>query len=132
MVSVVPGLGLDPLGQVVPHLNGEVLAVQGLHLVQRLTLQLLGLDPHRHAAAGGAGGRGGGGTDARTGAGLSCDGDMEHLTHSMRNLKRMSSEKMDQSRPAPPERAVGWENCPGLHSTSRRTRVSLFHIYLQS
>lgn len=48
MLLCIPELAFNPLGQVVPHLNGEVLAVQGLHLVQGITLQLLGLDPHRH------------------------------------------------------------------------------------
>lgn len=31
------------------HLNGEMLAVQGLHLMKGISLQLLGLDPHSHA-----------------------------------------------------------------------------------
>lgn len=43
-----PRLALDPLGQVVAHLDGEVMAVQGLHLVEGVSLQLLGLDPHGH------------------------------------------------------------------------------------
>ncbi|TNN49601.1 hypothetical protein EYF80_040219 [Liparis tanakae] len=53
----VPELAFDPLGQVVAHLDGEVLAVQRLHLVQGLALQLLGLDPHGHGAPVEAGGR---------------------------------------------------------------------------
>lgn len=48
--SCIPELALNPLGQIMPHLDGEMLAVQRLHLVQRLTLQLLGLDPHCHGA----------------------------------------------------------------------------------
>ncbi len=49
-VYCIPELALNPLGQVVSHLYGKMLAVQCLHLVQRLTLQLLGLDPHCHGA----------------------------------------------------------------------------------
>jgi len=49
-VCGIPELAFDPLGQVVAHLDGEVLAVQRLHLVQGLALQLLGLDPHGHGA----------------------------------------------------------------------------------
>lgn len=30
------------------HLNGEVLTIQRLHLVQSISLELLGLDPHCH------------------------------------------------------------------------------------
>ncbi len=30
------------------HLNGKVLSIQGLHLVQSISLELLGLDPHCH------------------------------------------------------------------------------------
>lgn len=48
--STVPRLALDPLGQVVSHLYGEVLTVQRLHLMQRIALKLLGLNPHRHGA----------------------------------------------------------------------------------
>jgi len=47
-VRCSPELAFDPLGQVVPHLDGEVLPVQGLHLVQSISQQLLGLDPHGH------------------------------------------------------------------------------------
>lgn len=46
----IPELALNPLGQIMSHLNREVLAVERLHLVQRLTLQLLGLYPHCHGA----------------------------------------------------------------------------------
>lgn len=55
-VCCLPELALNPLGQIVSHLNGEVLAIQGLHLVQRFTLQLLGLNPHCHGAPVEAGG----------------------------------------------------------------------------
>lgn len=44
----LPELSFYPLGQVVSHLDGEMLAVERLHLVQGITLQLLGLNPHRH------------------------------------------------------------------------------------
>ena len=47
----LPELALDPLGQVVAHLDGEVLTVESLHLVQGLPLELLGLDPHGHGPA---------------------------------------------------------------------------------
>lgn len=43
-----PQLALDPVGQIVSHLNGEVLTVQRLHLVQSVSLELLCLDPHCH------------------------------------------------------------------------------------
>lgn len=44
----LPELAFDPLGQVMSHLDGEVLTVESLHLVQRLPLELLGLYPHGH------------------------------------------------------------------------------------
>lgn len=31
-----------------PHLNGEVLTIKRLHLMQSIPLELLGLDPHCH------------------------------------------------------------------------------------
>lgn len=34
-----------------PHLDGEVLPIERLHLPQGFTLELLGLDPHRHGSA---------------------------------------------------------------------------------
>lgn len=43
-----PELALEPLGQVMAHLDGEVLSIERLHLVQRIPLELLGLDPHCH------------------------------------------------------------------------------------
>lgn len=47
----LPCLALDPLRQVVPHLDGEVLPIERLHLPQGFALELLGLDPHRHGSA---------------------------------------------------------------------------------
>lgn len=43
-----PQLALYPLGQIMSHLYGEVLTIQRLHLVQSISLELLGLDPHCH------------------------------------------------------------------------------------
>lgn len=43
-----PELALYPLGQIMSHLNWKVLTVQRLHLVEGISLQLLGLDPHCH------------------------------------------------------------------------------------
>ena len=43
-----PELALYPLGQIMSHFNGKVLTVQRLHLVQGISLKLLGLDPHCH------------------------------------------------------------------------------------
>ena len=51
------------------HLDGEVLTVQCLHLVQRLALQLLGLDPHCHGAPVEDGRRGSQGKDEGEGKG---------------------------------------------------------------
>lgn len=48
MVGILPGLAFNPLCQVVPDLDGEVLSIQHLHLAQCISLQLLGLNPARH------------------------------------------------------------------------------------
>lgn len=46
----IPRLAFNPVGQVVSHLYGEMLAIQHLHLMQRIILELLGLNPHCHGA----------------------------------------------------------------------------------
>lgn len=45
-----PRLALNPLRQVVPHLDGKVMPIESLHLPQGFTLKLLRLDPHRHGS----------------------------------------------------------------------------------
>lgn len=45
-----PRLALDPLRQVVPHLDGEVMPIECLHLPQGFALELLCLDPHCHGS----------------------------------------------------------------------------------
>ena len=46
--SALHHFALDPRSQKVPDFDGEVLPVDGLHLSQGITLQLLGLGPQRH------------------------------------------------------------------------------------
>lgn len=43
-----PELALYPLGEVMSHFDGEVLTVKRLHLMQSISLKLLGLNPHCH------------------------------------------------------------------------------------
>lgn len=50
-VEHLPRLALDPLSQVVPDLDGEMLPIQHLHLAQRIPLKLLGLNPARHGCS---------------------------------------------------------------------------------
>jgi hypothetical protein len=47
-VDVLPHFLFDPAGQKVSHLNGEVLSVDGAHLLQRVPRELLGFGPQRH------------------------------------------------------------------------------------